>query len=100
MIQAEKIEFAGNSRLPEALGPVSRGRHRLPHRLLRVSRTETDPVMIILAAQIQLRRLRRSEPGQSPSEIRRRIREIAAARDTLLMTKTRFEAGKRPSRTV
>jgi len=100
MIQTEKIEFSGNSPLFDTFGAVSKGRYRLPHRLLRVSPTETDPVMIILAAQIQLRRLRRSEPGQSPSRIRRRIREIAAARDTLLMTKTRFQAGKCPSRTV
>jgi len=64
------------------------------HRLLRVSPHENDPVMIILAAQIQLRRWRRAEPGQSPNRIRQRIREITAARDSLLMVQTRSQAGK------
>lgn len=64
------------------------------HRLLRVSPHENDPVMIILAAQIQLRRWRRAEPGQSPSRIRQRIREITAARDSLLIVQTRSQAGK------
>ncbi len=62
------------------------------HRLLRVSPHENDPVMIILAAQIQLRRWRRAEPGQSPSRIRERIRRITAARDSLLMVQTRSHA--------
>ena len=62
------------------------------HRLLRVSLQENDPVMIILAAQIQLRRWRRAEPGQSPSKIRQRIRQITAARDSLLMVQTRSHA--------
>ena len=62
------------------------------HRLLRVSPHENDPVMIILAAQIQLRRWRRAEPGQSPSKIRERIRRITAARDSLLMVQTRSHA--------
>jgi hypothetical protein len=64
------------------------------HRLLRVSPHENDPVTIILAAQIQLRRWRRAEPGQSPSRIRQRIREITAARDSLLMVQTRPHARK------
>jgi hypothetical protein len=64
------------------------------HRLLRVSADEHDPVMIILAAQIQLRRWRRAEPGKSPSRIRQRIREITAARDLLLKVQTRPHAGK------
>jgi hypothetical protein len=51
-------------------------------------------VMIILAAQIQLRRWRRAEDGQSPSRIRQRIREITAARDSLLMVQTRPRTGK------
>jgi hypothetical protein len=36
-----------------------------PHRVLGISRCETDPVQIILAAQIHLRRWRRSEPGKT-----------------------------------
>ncbi len=55
-----------------------------PHRVLRISRGETDPVQIILAAQIQLRRWRRGEPGETPLMIRRRIRQIIAARDSLM----------------
>jgi hypothetical protein len=102
MIRAETLGYAGNARsqlLDTQSGTAGRGRKarcRLPHHLLRVSRDETDPVMIILAAQIQLRRWRRSEPGQSPSRIRRRIREIAAARDALLMKETRLHAGNTP----
>jgi hypothetical protein len=65
-----------------------------PHRVLRVPRHESDPVRIILAAQIQLRRWRRSEPGQFPDRIQRRIRAIVAARDALI------EAGKPLRRTV
>ena len=55
-----------------------------PHRLLRISRHETDPVRIILAAHIQLRRWRRSELGQSPDRIQRRIQAIVAAREALI----------------
>jgi len=55
-----------------------------PHRLLRISRHETDPVRIILAAHIQLRRWRRAESGQQPDRIQRRIQEIVAAREALI----------------
>ena len=55
-----------------------------PHRVLRVSRHETDAVQIILAAQIQLRRWRRGEPGHASFKCMQRIREIAAARDSLV----------------
>ena len=55
-----------------------------PHRLLRISRHETDPVRIILAAHIQLRRWRRSELGQPPDRIQRRIQAIVAAREALI----------------
>ena len=55
-----------------------------PHRVLRISRRETDPVQIILAAQIQLRRWRRGEMGETPLQSRQRIREIVAARDSLI----------------
>ena len=55
-----------------------------PHRVLRVSRHETDAVQIILAAQIQLRRWRRGEPGHASFKCVQRIREIVAARDSLV----------------
>ena len=98
MILAEKSGFVDS---PGLRGTLGRGRTAAKkanktqlHRLLRVSSHENDPVMIILAAQIQLRRWRRAEPGQSPSRIRQRIREITAARDSLLMVQTRSHAGK------
>jgi hypothetical protein len=52
--------------------------------LLRISRHETDPVRIILAAHIQLRRWRRAESGQPPDRIQRRIQAIVAAREALI----------------
>ena len=76
------------------LGHVRKTSQLEPHRVLRVPRQETDPVRIILAAQIQLRRWRRSEPGRSPDRIQRRIRAIVAARDALI------GAGKPLIRTV
>ena len=78
-------------------GTVGHGRETRqlePHRVLRVPRHETDPVRIILAAQIQLRRWRRSEPGQSSDRTQRRIQAIVAARDALV------GAGKPLRRTV
>jgi hypothetical protein len=55
-----------------------------PHRVLGISRCETDPVQIILAAQIHLRRWRRSEPGKTRLKIRQRIHAIISARDSLM----------------
>lgn len=78
-------------------GTVGHGRKTgplQPHRVLRVPRHETDPVRIILAAQIQLRRWRQAELRQKASRIRQRIRAIVAARDELI------RAGKPLSRTV
>ena len=54
------------------------------HRILRISRDETDALRIILAAQIQLRRWRRGEPGYASYKCVQRIREIVAARDLLV----------------
>ena len=70
------------------------------HRVLRLSSRETDPVTIILAAQIQLRRWRRMDTrmgstgrsmGDSTGDstegsngVRQRISEIVAARDELM----------------
>jgi len=64
-----------------------------PHRVLRISRHEKDPVRIILAAQIQLRRWRRQESlaeqavsqAASQAKTRQRIKQIIAARESLLM---------------
>jgi hypothetical protein len=55
-----------------------------PHRVLRVSRHETDPVMIILAAQLQLRRWRLADPAKQCPRIRQRIQAIVVARDLLV----------------
>ncbi len=96
MILAKTSGFLDSPGLRGTVGP-GRQAHKEAikpalHRLLRVSLHENDPVMIILAAQIQLRRWRRAEPGQSPSKIRERIRRITAARDSLLMVQTRSHA--------
>ena len=104
MILAKHSGFLDSPGLPGTVGP-GRQAHKKAHktdlhRLLRVSPHENDPVMIILAAQIQLRRWRRAEPGQSPSRIRQRIRQITAARDMLLTVQTRSRAAKPLSRTV
>ena len=71
--------------------PAARARLQ-PHRVLRISRNETDPVQIILAAHVQLRRWRRSERGEMALRIRRRIYEILAARDVLVMRVARQNA--------
>jgi hypothetical protein len=60
--------------------------------VLRISRHEKDPVQIILAAQIQLRRWRRQDSlaeqaasqAASQAKTRQRIKEIIAARESLL----------------
>jgi len=91
-------DFSGTVSSPGRLrGTLGHGRKPSqlePHRVLRVPRYETDPVRIILAAQIQLRRWRQVELGQTPSRIRQRIRTIVAARDELI------RAGKPLTRTV
>jgi hypothetical protein len=92
MISAKDTEFSADRQLVGTFGHGRRANKTGLHRLLRVSPHENDPVVIILAAQIQLRRWRRAEPGQSPSRIRQRIREITAARDSLLMVQTRSHA--------
>jgi len=52
--------------------------------VLQIGRHETDTLRIILAAQIQLRRWRRVEPGRQSTCRLQRIREIIAARELLL----------------
>jgi hypothetical protein len=100
MILAKDTHFSAEPQLVGTLGHGSKANKAEPHRLLRVSPDENDPVMIILAAQIQLRRWRRAEPGQSSSRIRQRIREITTARDLLLLVQTQSNADKPLSRTV
>jgi hypothetical protein len=102
MILAKKVDFSGDfsdpvsgsGRLRGTVGPGRKTSQLEPHRVLRVPRYETDPVRIILAAQIQLRRWRQAEPGQTPHRIRQRICAIVAARDALI------GAGKPLTRTV
>lgn len=55
-----------------------------PHRVLGISRHETDPVQIILAAQIRLRRWRRLDPAAMPAQRRRRVHEIVGAREAMM----------------
>jgi hypothetical protein len=96
MVLAKPSGFLDSPGLRGTIGPGHQAQKKANkpelHRLLRVSPQENDPVMIILAAQIQLRRWRRAQPGQSPSKIRARIRRITAARDSLLMVQTRSYA--------
>lgn len=54
-----------------------------PHRVLGISRHETDPVQIILAAQIRLRRWRRIDPA-AMAVVRRRVDEIVNAREAMM----------------
>ena len=104
MILAKNSGFLDSPVLRGPVGPRRQAHKKANktelHRLLRVSPQENDPVMIILAAQIQLRRWRRAETGQSPSRIRQRIRQITAARDMLLMVQTGSLTAKPLSRTV
>lgn len=60
------------------------GGHRTPHGVLHLPPSVRDPVRIILAAHIQLRRWRRLEQTTEAADLQRRVREIIAARDTLL----------------
>ena len=94
MVLSTNAAFFRSSRLRRVAGAGLNPGPLLPHRVLRVSRHETDPVRIILAAQVQLRRWRRAEQWQSPDQIRQRIRKIVAARDALI------GAGKPLTRTV
>jgi hypothetical protein len=94
MVVAMNSNVYSSERLRGTFGHGRKNSQLEPHRLLRVSRHETDPVRIILAAHIQLRRWRRPELGQSPDRVQRRIRAIVAAREALI------GAGKPLSRTV
>lgn len=62
----------------------ARRRFASPHRVLMLPPTVSDPVRIILAAQIQLRRWRQPQADVTPAVVQRRVREIVAAREALL----------------
>ena len=102
MVLATQMDLSGDfsgtvssaARLRGTVGHSRKTSGLEPHRVLRVPRHEADPVRIILAAQIQLRRWRQAEPGQTSARIRQRIRTIVAARDALI------GAGKPLTRTV
>ena len=54
------------------------------HRILRLPPHVVDPIQIISAAYVQLRRLRTSDPIASAMERQRQVRLIVVARDMLL----------------
>lgn len=55
-----------------------------PHRVLGLRNGERDPVSIIRAAQIRLRRWRQLHASVPAASWRRRVQLIVAARDDLL----------------
>ncbi len=65
-------------------GRRSPGTVAVARRVLGLEAGEADPVRIILAAQIQLRRWRRMDPAERPRFWPDRVRAIVAARDRLL----------------
>ena len=54
------------------------------HKILKLPPNEVDPVRIISAAHLQLRRWRSGEVGVAVSEQQRRVRLIIVARDAML----------------
>ncbi len=77
-------DFQGAKSLPVRLRRESIKDAAEPHRVLGVSRHETDPVQIILAAQIRLRRWRRLDPADMSAQRRRRVHEIVGAREAMM----------------
>lgn len=70
------------------------------HRILRLPPHEADPVQIISAAYVQLRRWRSSELDVSASERQRRVRLIIVARDAMLRHVLDGRASTRQSRAM
>ena len=66
------------------------------HRILGLPYDEVDPVTIIFAAQLRLRVLRRAEMVWARSHLRERIREVVAARESLLRLSLVRPALRRP----
>lgn len=73
------------SRLAGVAGHPVFQRSKKPHRVLGLPSKEVDPVRIILAAQLRLRGLRRMNDRNLSSQKQDRIREVVAARESLLM---------------
>ncbi len=80
MVGFDSVDARGG----KAARRAATGRRYCPHRVLRLPRSVRDPVRIILAAQIQLRRWRRPDQTTTAADSQRRVREIVAARDGLL----------------
>lgn len=76
-----------------------RRRRPAPHRLLGVPESVDDPVRVILAAHLRLRRLRRNMLYDPAGHAIRRARRIARAREALLTrmadTRSREDEGLR-----
>lgn len=70
------------------------------HRILRLPPHEADPVQIISAAYVQLRRWRTGEQAVSASERQRRVRLIIVARDAMLRHVLDDRSAMRQSRSV
>jgi len=70
------------------------------HRILRLPPQETDPVQIIAAAYVQLRRWRSGESEVSASERQRRVRLIIVARDAMLRHVLDDRSATRQSRSM
>jgi len=70
------------------------------HRILRLSPYEVDPVQIISAAYIQLRRWRSRELDVSTAERQRRVRLIIVARDAMLRNVLDVRASTKQSRSM
>lgn len=70
------------------------------HRILRLSPHEVDPVQIISAAYVQLRRWRSGEVGVSAAERQRRVRLIIVARDAMLRHVLDGRASTKQSRSM
>lgn len=75
----------GSARLV-GLGDGRARHHRVgvPHRVLGLRADERDPVVIILAAQLRLRRWRRPQPVAPEHPNTAPIRAIVSARDAML----------------
>lgn len=79
-------------------GPPEVGRRLPPHRLLGVPPIIDDPVEVILAAHLKLRRLRTNLLDDTRAESLQQARRIMQAREALLtqITRARFGADAGP----
>lgn len=70
------------------------------HKVLKLPPNEVDPVQIISAAHLQLRRWRSGEIGVAASEQQRRVRLIIVARDAMLRHVLNGGSSTRQSRSM